>query len=585
MKKEIRWRNSIAVKFLGLFFVAVLPIYLFGYQIYSAGYHMILDTMGKNAAELSEVATSKLEDEITKLYYLETSLTESAVPLTYFTPTSPLVSPYENLENMLDFQERMQLIGMSSSYVEDIRLHIPNINKTISKNTGIQTLDLTEYQKLEEHYADFSKQELKPFILWKNEKLYLISFNPSYIYGLSDTPDILCAMELSAEQIIEDLNVFSSDMDSYYCIYSDDQGIVVGNVTEEMSKTISSGQISSSEEEITVTSIPIAEESYLVTSSHISKLHMDFFNIVSEKYFLNDLGNYPAYLVWFSILIAIVSILLFVMFYHFFKKPLQQLVSACHQVEQENFDVSIVYPKADEFGYVFSSFNHMIAKIKNLFEQIYKQKLLVQKAELKQLQAQINPHFLYNSYFILHRRIKSEDYENALQFSEYLGEYFRYITKHRSDFVPLQEEYHHAVLYAKIQSVRFSNRVSLEIQPLPESYADQEVPWLIIQPIIENAFHYALEGKAQCGLLKISFRQIEGDLEIIIEDNGSIAQERIEELSQMLTHPTDEDDFSGLRNISARLVLKFGESYRLRFSKSSLGGLCVVIPIKSSENK
>jgi hypothetical protein len=89
---------------------------------------------------------------------------------------------------------------------------------------------------------------------------------------------------------------------------------------------------------------------------------------------------------------------------------------------------------------LYGAFNQMVRKLGALIDQSYKQKILVQKAQLKQLQAQINPHFLYNSYFILHRMVTEEDTENAARFSRQLGMYLRYITRDAEEEVPLSSE-------------------------------------------------------------------------------------------------------------------------------------------------
>ena len=125
----------------------------------------------------------------------------------------------------------------------------------------------------------------------------------------------------------------------------------------------------------------------------------------------------------------------------------------------------------------------------------------MQNIELKQLQSQINPHFLYNSFFNIYRLAKDEDYENLTCFTQYLGSYYQYITRSASDEVSLLDEYNHAKTYCNIQQMRFHNRLELKMAPLPEAFAGYRVPRLIMQPIIENAFEHGLKTveKSQAG--------------------------------------------------------------------------------------
>ena len=101
-------------------------------------------------------------------------------------------------------------------------------------------------------------------------------------------------------------------------------------------------------------------------------------------------------------------------------------------VESGNLDIKVEYEKDNEFRYLFTAFHSMLGRIRNLIDQVYKQKILYQRSELKQLQSQINPHFLYNSYFVLNDMAVNEDYENLAEFSRQMGIYFQYITRNAS---------------------------------------------------------------------------------------------------------------------------------------------------------
>lgn len=110
-------------------------------------------------------------------------------------------------------------------------------------------------------------------------------------------------------------------------------------------------------------------------------------------------------------------------------------------MEKGNLSVRIREKRKDEFGYVYVAFNQMAESLQNQMEINYRQKLLMQQAELKHLQSQINPHFLYNSFFTLYRMGKDEDYESIVEFSSYLSEYYRYITKNSQKEVFLKRKW------------------------------------------------------------------------------------------------------------------------------------------------
>ncbi|MCX7657034.1 MAG: histidine kinase, partial [Treponemataceae bacterium] len=161
-------------------------------------------------------------------------------------------------------------------------------------------------------------------------------------------------------------------------------------------------------------------------------------------------------------------------------------------MEEGDLKTRIEYERKDEFGYLFHSFNRMVDKLDELVNQVYVAKILAQKAELKQLQAQINPHFLYNSFFTLQRTIIGEDIDKAALYAEKLGSYFKYITRNRQEEVALEKEVEHARIFTDIQSMRFSRRIKIEFGCLPEECRDWIVPRLILQPLLENAFEHGL---------------------------------------------------------------------------------------------
>jgi two-component system sensor histidine kinase YesM len=209
---------------------------------------------------------------------------------------------------------------------------------------------------------------------------------------------------------------------------------------------------------------------------------------------------------------------------------------------------------------------------------------MIQKAELKQLQSQINPHFLYNSFFILKRRIKTGDNESAMYFAEKMGNYFRFITRSASDEVPLKQEVEHAGIFAEIQGMRFSNRIKVNFDELPQRYENVIVPRLILQPLIENAFVHGLEDLEENGLLDVRFKEEAGLLRIIVEDNGqNMPEDYIENINKALETRTDNTEMTGMFNIHRRLRLKFGGESGLKLTRGELGGLKVSVNIVYSE--
>ena len=150
--------------------------------------------------------------------------------------------------------------------------------------------------------------------------------------------------------------------------------------------------------------------------------------------------------------------------YRLVKQPMNDLIHAFSVTGEGNFDWYLSKDYAsDEYNELVSRFNTMVKNIRRLIQTNYEQTIRLQQSELKQLQAQINPHFLYNSFFLLRHMIGRERNEQAKTFVSYLGKYFQYIGKSGMDVVPLIREVEHATNYMTIQVMRFEDSINLEI--------------------------------------------------------------------------------------------------------------------------
>ena len=312
-------------------------------------------------------------------------------------------------------------------------------------------------------------------------------------------------------------------------------------------------------------------------------ISFQYIRLIPTADILNATSITPLLHLVFLLLISIACIVFFVEIYRLVHRPLVQLINAFREVEKGNFKVQIDNMNSPDFAYLYHAFNEMTKKLNQLIEKDYTQKLLLQKAELKQLQAQINPHFLYNSFFMLQRMIQTENIEDAQNIANALGLYFRYLTRNSMDHVTLAEEYEHAKNYAYIQGLRFAGRIRIDFEQLPDGFESIVVPKLILQPILENAFNYGLANKIKDGICQVCFYPSGDLLRIDIEDNGEeLTDQKLRQLTQNLMkvrEPGSDLEMSGILNIQRRLIIFSNTHDSLHVSRSSLGGLKVSITL------
>ncbi|MBP3428172.1 MAG: histidine kinase [Clostridia bacterium] len=285
----------------------------------------------------------------------------------------------------------------------------------------------------------------------------------------------------------------------------------------------------------------------------------------------------------FVMVMLVSEIIVFANWYRDVYDPLHRLlIDAFGHAERGDFKYRISISQASPFKPIYDRYNQMMEKTEYYVENELKQQLLISKANLKQLQAQISPHFMYNSYYILFRLIKKGDRESSLLMCEHLGQFYHYITRNADDEKRLSEEVEHTQHYAAIQKFRFREMLDVQISPPPAEIADVYVPRLILQPLLENAFKYAYQTDREDGVmtLRVHFTVYSPiSFDIIVENSGSVDEQTIESIRKNLAATDDSIETTALINIHRRLQIYFSDHSALSVDRSALGGLLVRIHI------
>ncbi|NQX59232.1 sensor histidine kinase [Paenibacillus qinlingensis] len=279
-----------------------------------------------------------------------------------------------------------------------------------------------------------------------------------------------------------------------------------------------------------------------------------------------------------AVISGLVSVLLMAVCVSIFSgrmlKPLHGLVSAMHQLRRGNLEVEIPKTSNDEFAFLAESFNRMVENIQSLIKEVYVSKLSEQEAELKALQAQLNPHFLYNALNSIYWKIMLlyDDVETASLVTS-LSDLLRYSLESVSTPSTLQDELTQIRNYMTIQEARHGEGLHVSIEA-EEDLLACGMQRLILQPLVENVFVHAFRDQPDNKRLWIrAFRQ-DTDLQIEIEDNGSgIDEETFVGLTEDLSvydHQRERESI-GVRNVVRRIYLVYGDPYRLEIERLPQG--------------
>ena len=267
---------------------------------------------------------------------------------------------------------------------------------------------------------------------------------------------------------------------------------------------------------------------------------------------------------------------------HMVNRPMRGLMKAFDRMGAGALDQHIEPCGPWEFRRLIGGFNQMTDHLSSALQTIYDQRVYTQQIEFKQLQAQINPHFLYNTFYTISRMVEDEDNENARMACRYMGEYFQYITYSDSPMAALSREYNHAMNYLMLQKLRHESKLTIDAAPVPDEVADLLIPKLIFQPILENAFKHARRPADGTMTIRIRFRVGER-LEVIFENSAAELPEEV--LSMNLDAPLPERETTALVNIQRRIRLCYGPDCGLSLGQSPLGGLTVTIRLPGEKEK
>lgn len=487
------------------------------------------------------------------------------------------MSIVERREKLNYLLHRLTTFKNSSVYIKDINVHIYSISKTVSATNSVVDLDEQAYTELINNVSLNHDR-----LYYSGDALHLIA--SKYGGGKGDLPNYVVQIELDPEKLKESLQQLSVYEDSGSFLISRSSAFTVLS-NDESTKVVDSYLNEEKEVRDSVSVLSIDQEKFHMDKAYSNKLKLTLVSYLPEETVKRPLSFFYKW-AWLFAIASLIAIIVFsYSTYRFIHKPLLLLVQSFRRMEAGELDRPIDHDKKDEFGYLYTRFNHMLTKLKSLIDQDYRQKLMMQKSELKQLQSQINPHFLYNSFFILNSLAKVGDVERIELFTNMLGEYFRFITRNGEDLVLLSEEIKHSRMYTDIQELRFSRRIRVQFDDLPIEMESINVPRLIVQPIIENAYEHSLEKMSEQGLLSITFENVQDTIHIIVEDNGDqLSDEQLFKLQHRLQHNSEENEMTGIINIHRRLLLTYGESSGLTLERSELKGLKVRICIQMNND-
>ena len=324
-------------------------------------------------------------------------------------------------------------------------------------------------------------------------------------------------------------------------------------------------------------------EKYLVTRTDMKTTGWTLVSMVPYKSVMAETMAISGVMILAVVITLIVTLLLLNRILTGVVKPLKKLEKYMVQVNPDNMDQRMEILTDDEIGHLSMKFNQMMDRIRNLKEQVIEEQEDKRKYELQALQAQINPHFLYNTLDSIIWMAETND-SNIVAMTEALAKLFRISLNKGNEEISLERELEHVKNYLIIQSMRYADKFTYEILVEPGVERCRTIK-LILQPIVENCIYHGIKKKRGTGKITIRAYRREQNLIIEVSDDGCGMPEEI--CRKILSDEIESENISGsgigVKNVNERIQLRFGKKYGLSYSSEEGVGTTVTYVLPYNE--
>ncbi|MCH4888569.1 sensor histidine kinase [Acidaminobacter sp. JC074] len=452
-------------------------------------------------------------------------------------------------------------------------------DKVMQDQSVITSQEWFEKIKVDRHYLHISEPHVQQLYVGEYPWVLSVSRKVTYRQGGEFRDGILLIdMNFSViEDLLESVNladqgyVFIVD-ETDNLVYHTQQQLIYAGIKEENLEGVS--------EAYNESFLQKDEERYLTTKV-LNNVNWKLVGV----YFVSDIADSQESIRNYIQIVILTGVVIFVFFSFFMSsritQPIKELEASMEVVQEGNFDIQLETKGEYELVQLTKSYNVMIRKIRNLMDQVVIEQEAKRKSELSSLQAQINPHFLYNTLDSIVWMAEHEKHEDVILMTSSLASLFRISISKGQMIIPVSKEIDHAKHYLTIQKMRYKDKFSFEFEIDQEIYK-YEVLKLILQPIIENAIYHGIRHMVDEGQIIIRGYLKDDYLYFEVEDDGLGMTDSV--LQSVLYEKSDEQGV-GLNNVHERIQLMYGKTYGLEIESEIEEGTKIIFKLPRNEVK
>ncbi|CAM4255002.1 sensor histidine kinase [Paenibacillus phoenicis] len=302
---------------------------------------------------------------------------------------------------------------------------------------------------------------------------------------------------------------------------------------------------------------------YSVNREEIPRLGWQVIQLIPQTLYQQRLGGLRNQSILWLMGASILFSIVFIYFMIRFTKPLQQLVRSMNKLGDGDLQAYVEVNGDDEIAIVGKHYNRMLTRLQQLIDRLSKEQQRKEEARFQALQAQINPHFLFNTLNSIKWMAALSGAEHVGKMITNLGRLLEYTMKTQQEVVTLEEELTYLKVYLDLQKIRFHDNVQFEVD-VPDELRSNAILKFTLQPIVENAI---IHGRRTPLAIGIQGEETEQKLVLTVSDNGvGIAEAKLKELSSQLNQDHSRYSGIGIYNVNERIKLHFGQDFGLEMS-------------------
>ncbi|WP_058304284.1 sensor histidine kinase [Gorillibacterium timonense] len=563
----MRIKLNIFQKMVVLLLILLIPVQALYYYSMNKSITIIQEELIKSSLNRMELFMAQLDASIEKFELISAPMLIDSNVLEYLYNFK--MSDYSQMKTRLLIQEKLSLASVSGNWRNDVTVYFPQRGEAISTSPSYEY----DHEELVNRFS----------LGWSySEDLSIGSgFTRTYIttgHKSANPDDLNLAVRInlykwSFENLLDTYKSGHSDNPFFYkagyeyITSRSAESLKLDDIVAELGDKVN-GQTSG------FLIHTFDGKRYLITYYYSNLLDWHLIDFVPLDQIIGPIVQQRVLFSASSIILLITGIAAASVLYWNVQRPIFHLIRGVQRIKRGDYAYRLPTKSNNEFAFLMENFNEMAEQIQDLIENVLQSRIHARDATLKQLQAQIHPHFLYNSLGFIINMTKMGKDRAVIDMAHHLADYYRYTTRMDNQGVRISEEL--AFVRIHLEILRLRNETLTYSIELPDTLAEQRIPRLLIQPIVENALVHGLENVDYPGQVEIKASVKDGLVNLVVEDNGKgMDKEQLDQLLMNLRIPAGDYAGCGLWNVYQRLQGYYGADAKIEVSPSRLGGLAV----------